>query len=315
MITVFGSINMDLVLPVPSIPRPGETVLCPSYQTKPGGKGANQAVAAARAGASVAMVGAVGPDGYGTELRQNLASSSIDVDGVHTTDLPTGIAAIAVDADAENAICVASGANGSVDGAWVDTSRLGSGNMLVLQMEVPPDQNWALIDRAKAAGGATMLSLAPAAPIPVATLHALDFFLVNQIEAAMVADSLGWDDTDPLSVGQRLAQEANLTCVVTLGGDGALAAEPGGTVWRQAVLPIEPLDTTGAGDTFAGVLAATLDGGQGLPVALHRAAVAAGLACTALGAQESMPSGREIDGSMGRVAGAQLVALPSQALN
>lgn len=298
---------MDLVLAVPSIPRPGETVLCPSYQTNPGGKGANQAVAAARAGAPVAMVGAIGEDGYGDALRQNLAQTGIDVAGVHTTDRPTGIATIAVDEAAENAICVASGANGSVDAAWVDTSRLGAGNMLIMQMEVPADQNWALIDRAKSAGGKTMLSLAPAAPIPEATLRALDFFLVNQIEAAMVADSLGWPESDPLSVGERLARTADMTCVVTLGGDGALAVESDGTTWRQAVLPIEPLDTTGAGDTFAGVLAATLDGGQKFPVALHRAAVAAGLACTALGAQESMPHAHEIDAALDRVAGAQLV--------
>ncbi len=308
MITVFGSINMDLVLPVPSIPRPGETVLCPSYETKPGGKGANQAVAAARAGAEVAMVGAVGRDGYGAQLRANLVEAGVEAEGVRETEHPTAIATIAVDPSAENAICVAGGANGAVDQAWVAEEALSAGNLLVLQMEVPAPQNWALIERAKAAGGRVMLSLAPAAPIPKTALDGLDFFLVNRIEAAMTADSLGWSLDKPLAIARRLADEAGVTCVVTLGGDGALAIEPDGTAWRQPVLTIDPVDTTGAGDTFAGVLAAGLDSGKALADALRRAAVAAGLACTALGAQESMPDKAEIDAALDRVDAAQLVA-------
>lgn len=306
MITVFGSINMDLVLSVPSIPRPGETVLCPSYQTKPGGKGANQAVAAARAGGTVAMVGAVGKDGFGAQLRDNLTGVGVDASGVRTTGLPTGIATIAVDPAAENAICVAGGANGAVDASWVDDAALRPGKLLVLQMEVPPEQNWTLIERAEAAGGRVMLSLAPAAPIPEIVLRRLDLFLVNRIEAQMVAQSLDWPVDEPLAIARRLADTANLTCIVTLGADGALAVEPDGTAWQQAVMAIDPVDTTGAGDTFAGVLAASLDGGLPLAGALHRAAVAAGLACTALGAQESMPHKAQIDAALGRVDGARL---------
>lgn len=308
MITVFGSINMDLVLPVPSIPRPGETVLCPSYETKPGGKGANQAIAACRAGAQVAMIGAVGRDSYGARLRESLERSCVDVSGVRDSEQPTGIAAIAVDPQAENAICVANGANGTVQSDWVPDAALAAGNMLVLQMEVPPEENWALIERAKRAGGQVMLSLAPAAPIPQTALAGLDYLAVNRIEAAFIADGLGWSHDEPIAMAQRLAETASLTCVVTLGGDGALAAEPDGKVWRQGVLPVTPVDTTGAGDTFAGVLAAGLEGGEALPDALRRAAVASGLACTALGAEASIPQRAQIEAALDRVEAARLVA-------
>ena len=308
MITVFGSINMDLVLPVPSIPRPGETVLCPSYETKPGGKGANQAIAACRAGAQVAMIGAVGRDSYGERLRDSLERSCVDVSGVRDSDQPTGIATITVDPQGENAICATSGANGTVDSDWVSDAALAAGNMLVLQMEVPPEQNWALIDRTKRAGGQVMLNLAPAAPIPETALAGLDYLAVNRIEAASIADGLGWPDDEPAALAQRLARAASLTCVITLGGDGALAAEPDGKIWRQSVLPVTPVDTTGAGDTFAGVLAAGLDGGEMLPDALRLAAVASGLACTALGAEASIPQRAQIEATLDRVEPARLVA-------
>ncbi|MEM7443509.1 MAG: ribokinase [Pseudomonadota bacterium] len=306
MITVFGSMNMDLVLQVPSIPRPGETVLCPSYEAKPGGKGANQAVAAARAGGKVAMVGAVGPDGYGQEVRDNFSRIGVDISGIRTSDRPTAIATIAVDPEAENAICVASGANRTIYHAWVSDDQIGPGSLLVLQMEVPAEQNWTLVDRAKSTGASVMLSLAPAAPIPETALAGLDYFLVNRLEAAMVAESLGWTVDEPQEIARRLADVAQTTCVVTLGGDGALAVEPDGTAWRQGILPVDAVDTTGAGDTFAGVLAASLDDGLPLPEAMHRASVAAGLACMGLGAQESTPTGDEIDAAIGRVEGARL---------
>ena len=301
MIIVFGSLNMDLVLTVPSIPRPGETVLCEQYMSKPGGKGCNQAVAAARAGAPVRMVGRVGRDTFGDGLMSVLDKEGIDAGGVRrSSDRPTGVAFICVDPAAENAIAVASGANLDAEAAQLDDVTVASDAVLVLQMEVPAEQNWKAIERVRAAGGRSILNLAPAAAVPLDVLNALDLLIVNEIEAQMIASELGLPSEGAENAARAVADRAGLSCVVTLGGRGALGIEDG-QIWQVDSMAIDPVDTTGAGDAFTGVLAAAMDAGCTLPEAMHRANVGAALACMALGAQDSLPTVEAITRNLDRV--------------
>jgi ribokinase len=289
MIVVFGSINVDLVFPLAALPHPGETVLGQSYSVVPGGKGANQAVAAARDGGRVAMYGAVGADGFAAVARDSLKAAGVDLSGVVAAKEPTGCAAICVDRAGRNQIAVASGANLAVRAAQVPDSVLTKDTTLVLQMEVPAAESAALIARARLRGCRIILNLAPAAALDRAALSALDVLVVNEGEADWLATSL--------SVGaapEALAQALGVTVVATLGEKGLVAVSREGS-WQVGVLPITPADTTAAGDCFVGVLAAALDRGKTLSEALHRASVAAGLACTRAGAQPSLPTTREID--------------------
>lgn len=307
MIVVFGSLNMDLVMAVPTLPRPGETVLCPTYQALPGGKGNNQAVAAARAGGAVRLFGRVGPDGFGEALRANLVTNGISDEDVRTAAAPTGCATIMVAPDGENAIAVASGANLEARSADVSDDALEPGGVLVAQMEVPAEENWAVLRRAKAAGMRTVLNLAPA-PVPspalaAAVREAVDILVVNELEAATLASGLlasGLDEgaasVDAATLCHRIADALRVVCVMTLGGRGVLACDRE-RVWAVAALPVAVVDTTGAGDTFTGALVTALDAGETLPQALCWAVTAAALACCGRGAQDSMPAAHQIRAS------------------
>jgi ribokinase len=301
MILVFGSLNADLVIRVPALPRPGETVLCDDYAVKPGGKGNNQAVAAARAGAEVMMVGCVGRDAFGDGLLANLAENAVNTAGVRRSDRPTGIAYICVDPDGENFITVAAGANLDAHADFVPEAALGLGAATVLmQLEVPPAETWALVRHAHECGARTVLSVAPAAPVPKSVLDTLDVVVANEAEAKVLGEAEGLESRSVPALAAAIADAARATCVLTLGAEGALAADHG-RVWIVDRMAIEPVDTTGAGDAFTGVLAAALDAGEPLPEALRRAAVGAGLACLALGAQESLPSLADIEANLHRV--------------
>jgi ribokinase len=301
MILVFGSLNMDLVMTVPVLPKPGETVLCPGYTLKPGGKGNNQAVAAARAGAPVAMAGCIGPDAFGSGLVENLVRAGVDTSGIQLAEQPTGCAMICVDTDAENFITVASGANLAASSDRIADSRLGPGTTVLMQMEVPAEQNWALIRRAHELGSRTVLNVAPASDVPPDILKLINVLVVNEHEAAEIADRLGLSTSSATGLARDLARTCGVTCVVTLGAAGALMAESGGALWTAAPLKINPVDTTGAGDAFCGILTAALDAGAEPAEALHRASVGASLACMALGAQESLPTAEAIDARLREV--------------
>ena len=283
MILVFGSINVDLIIPVPHLPHPGETVLGGDYSILPGGKGANQALAARRAGASVMLAGAVGTDAFADIALGQLRREGVDTRLIHIVEQPTGCAAIMVSTGGENAIAVAPGANASVRADRVPDELLAADTTLVAQMEVPPEETEILIRRMRARGGCSLLNLAPALPIDPAILRNLDFVVANEGEAA----ALG---TDPA----RLVRLPRRGFVVTRGAAGAIAFLRGGETIEVPALPIEPVDTTGAGDTFVGVLAAALDLGSTLEEALRCASAAAGLACLARGAQNAMPDAAAI---------------------
>ena len=295
MLLVFGSLNVDLLFRVQALPRPGQTVLCPGYELAPGGKGANQAAAAARAGAAVRMVGQVGDDDFGRLMREVLQAAGVDVAGIGTADRPTGTAVIAIDATGENQIVVASGANLAARAGQVSPADLRTGVTLLCQNEVPSTETFTLIERARAAGARTILNLAPAGEVPPRTLDALDVLVVNEHEARVVA---GAGADSPAVLARTLAARHGLTCVITLGAEGAIAVAPDGGL-RVPALKVQPVDTTGAGDAFVGVLAAALDQGRSLGEALRRASVAAGLACTAVGAQTSQPDARSIEEHLG----------------
>jgi ribokinase len=297
MLLVFGSINVDLVFRVTALPAAGETVLGDSYVAVPGGKGANQAVAAARAGAAVRMVGRVGRDGFAAVALGALRGAGVDTAGVLADEAPSGCAVIGVDDKGENQIMVASGANAHVAAAQVDDALLGPRTTLVLQMEVPVAATAALIARARRRGARIVLNLAPALTLAGEALRAVDVLVVNGGEARSLANGNGLAATDGPALAGALAQALGVTVVMTLGKDGAVATGPDGT-WRVGALPVAPVDTTGAGDAFVGVLAAALDAGLRLDAALHRASAAAGLACLSLGAQTSLPDRAEIEAAL-----------------
>lgn len=296
-IVVFGSINMDLVARVATIPRPGETVLSPGYETFFGGKGANQAVAAAHAvrgtDVAVAMVGQVGEDAFGHAARANLAAHGVSVAGVVTGAAPTGCAFITVDESGENAITVASGANGAVNVAALShafTAR----DVLVLQMEVPFAQGLAAARQAKAGGARVLWNLAPAPrAFPRASLaellDACDLLVVNEHEAIAAAGASGLDVADAQAAADALAKAAGPAIILTAGARGAFAFAPNGVRHHAEAPAVKVVDTTGAGDTFVGVLAAELATGRDLPWSLASACRAAALACARAGAQPTAP--------------------------
>jgi ribokinase len=290
MIVVFGSINVDVLVPVPHLPTRGETVLGGDYRVAPGGKGANQALAARRAGAEVFMAGAVGDDSFAAIGLDLLRRDGVDLSLVATVERPTGCAAITVDPHGENQIAVASGANLLARAAQVPDRLLGPQTVLVLQREVAIEENAALVGRARARGTRIVLNLAPSGRIAPARLEDIDVLIANEGEAA----TLGRDAAE---VARRLRQ----ALVVTRGAEGAMAFLSGGTTIKVPALVVEPVDTTGAGDTFAGVLAAGLDADLAPEQALRRASAAAGLSCLALGAQEAMPGRAAIDVATARL--------------
>jgi ribokinase len=279
VILVFGSINLDLVLPVPALPAPGETVLGPGFTMQPGGKGANQALAAARDGAMVILAGSVGRDAFAAPALALLREAGVDLSRVATTDAPTGIATIAVDPTGKNLIVVASGANAQTTAAQVEDTLLTPGTTLLLQREVAPVESALLAIRAKQRGCRVVLNTAPAGPFPEEALAAIDVLVANEVEAT--------------ALGARsaagLAQLHGIPAVViTRGEAGVEVATPSETFALPAHI-VAVRDTTAAGDTFTGVLAAALDRGLALRDAVARANAAAALCCTREGTQPSIP--------------------------
>lgn len=301
MITVFGSINVDMVMQVDALPAPGETVLCPEYLIVPGGKGANQAVAAARAGAPVRMVGTVGTDAFADTALSSLRDSGVDVSAVASTDRPTCCATVWVDNLGENSIVVASGANLDTTTRQLSATEFGAQDWLVLQMEIPLAENWAAVREAKTQGARVILSVAPAGPVPEEALADVDVLLVNEIEGRAVATAVGLPPSDPKRLLADLSRRFNLTAIMTLGKQGAIAISPAGG-FEVPALPITATDTTGAGDAFAGILAAALDAKESMEDAVRYASVGAALACETIGAQTSLPYRADIDLAMPNLA-------------
>lgn len=302
MIIVFGSFNIDMVMPVGHFPKPGETVLCTAdYLSHPGGKGSNQAVAAARGGAKVAVVGKIGDDSFGRRCVNNLKNQSIWASGIGTSEhRPTGCATIAVDSNGANISIVAPGANLEATSDQVPDEVLTSRNIVLAQLEVPSQETFSVLARARAHGATTILNASPAGNMTHAGLKNIDYLIVNEVEAHQLAQNLGVKDTDPRLIAKALAQMGKLTCIITLESKGSVAVR-GDDTYVVGTLKIEPVDTTGAGDTFCGIFAACLQAGYDWLKAMHYAGVGAALSCLGLGAQEGMPFLEDIEPHIGKV--------------
>ncbi len=293
MIHVFGSINLDLVFTPPHLPAPGETVLCEKFEAFPGGKGANQAVAAARAGGDVRMIGCVGRDDFAALPLAAFTESGVDISAVERVEAATGCATISVAPDGQNQIIVASGANRLVRAEQLHPAGLHQGDILMLQMEVDYTEIWKAVDLAAAKGLRILLNNAPAGPIPESVLPKLSLLLVNEIEAMQAAQERQLPADDPLTAATALNRSYGVELIVTLGADGAVAVTGKGGI-RVAAPKVEVVDTVGAGDAFCGALAAALADNKTLPEALAFASAAGGLACRHHGAQAGLATKSEI---------------------
>ena len=283
-VLVAGSANLDFVVRAPHVPAPGETVLGHDFSTFPGGKGANQAVACARAGGvETRMLLGLGNDPFATSIEESLQQAGVQSQVVRST-LPTGTAFICLSDDAENAITVAPGANTSLRGD--ELSSLQGVSHLLLQLETPIEAVTAYALQARKAGVQVVLNAAPARVLPVGLLASVDVLIVNEGELATVTGHRG-------SVAECLALLDVPCVVVTLGARGCCARQ-GGAFFLQPGLTVQAIDTTAAGDTFCGVLAAALSRGEALAAGLSLANAASALTCTRLGAQSSIPTRAQV---------------------
>ena len=286
-IVVVGSCNIDLVACVPRQPLRGETLTGTGFATYLGGKGLNQAVAARRMGATVALVGRVGADDFGQRIMEALQTERINAAYVQADQEPTGTALILVEERGDNSIVVIPGANGTLTTADVDQAAelIRAAGVLLLQLEVPLLTTLRAAQIARAAGTTVILTPAPAQPLPPALLAVTDVLVPNQIEVAQVSGT----DAEPTAAARALLAQGCRAVVVTLGAQGALLVTPDGAE-SIPPLPVTAVDTVGAGDAFAGALAASLAEGHELTTALRYAAAAGALATTQAGAVPSLPT-------------------------
>jgi ribokinase len=285
MILVAGSANLDFVVQAPHIPAPGETVLGRAFKTYPGGKGANQAIACARAGnAQTQMLLALGNDPFAEPIEESLREAGVHMHVVRVADQPTGTAFICVSDDAENAITVAPSANNALHAEHLPS--LAGCSHLLLQLETPLETVIAYARAAREQGVKVVLNAAPARALPDELLSLIDILVVNKGELATVSAHQG-------SIEQCM-QRIDVPCIVVTLGDRGCCARVNGDLITQDAFAVMPVDTTAAGDTFCGVLVAALDRGASLPDALRMANAAGALACTRLGAQSSIPTHAEL---------------------
>ncbi|KGD86450.1 ribokinase [Rhizobium sp. YS-1r] len=296
MITVLGSINMDLTATTERLPQPGETVAGTSFATAAGGKGANQALAARRAGSTVKMVGAVGEDNFAGPALVLLDEAKVDLSAVAHVSTPTGTALILVGGIGENMIAVVPGANGTVSEAQAHAAveTMQTGDILMLQLEIPATTVEAALKAARAKGIVTLMNTAPLTDDAARLARLADIVVANETEFELLAGHPIPDAATRKAALEKLHSETGQTFVVTLGGDGVVAIREG-RFFSAEGLKIEPVDTVGAGDTFCGYLAASLEQGLEFAEALRRAAVAGSLACLVRGAQPSIPLADQVD--------------------
>jgi len=290
-LTVVGSLNMDLVIRAPRIPQPGETIIGSAFHTVPGGKGANQAVAAARLGAQVAMVGRVGTDAYGQVLLQNLSEAGVDGHWVaEDNEASTGVALIVVDDTGQNSIVVASGANMRLAPSDAERAEasIAASDALVLQLESPLQTVMRAAEIAHRHGVTVVLNPAPARFLPARFLAHVDVLIPNESEAMLLTHTPLAERFDAESVAGLLLKQGVEAVVITLGARGALVAREEGTDLIPA-FPVEPVDTTAAGDAFVAGFAVAMANKKALPEAVRWGNGAGALAATQLGAQSSLP--------------------------
>ena len=292
-VIVFGSANVDLVMPVSTLPMPGETVLTQDYHAVPGGKGANQALAVKRAGVPANFVGAVGKDHYADCALSLLREESVGLEATLVSDRPTGCAVVMVDAEGENSIVVASGANLDVRAHQVSDALLKSNRVLILQQEVSFEENESLGCRAQQAGLQIVLNLAPATQIPTGLLANTNFLIVNEVEAAFLAGEQ--TQVSMTDLAEHLADTYDCGTLITRGHEGCVGASGDERAFGVDAPGVEVVDTTGAGDTFTGYFAVLLAQEHlSLRQCVAGATQAASLACTRMGAQSGIPCAEDV---------------------
>ena len=290
MILVFGSLNADLFFRVKNLPKAGETLLCPSYKIQPGGKGANQAVAAACLGGRVEMIGSVGNDLFSALVIDGLEKSGVGSHGIKKTIGATGTACVMVEDGGENQIVVASGANLKTTSDQVLDDQLTKKTILIIQMEVPIDQIRRVIYRGRKADCKIILNLAPALELGDEALSLCDFLILNASEADLLSGRTG----SAQNHAQEFFRKYNAESIITLGNNGAVLANSDG-LYSINAMKVEAVDTVGAGDAFVGVFAASLNAGESSLSALSYATIAGGVTCLAEGAQTDLLSSSEIE--------------------
>ena len=294
MITVFGSLNVDYVFQVPALPAPGETLLATNMVVLPGGKGGNQALAAARAGATVRMAGAIGDDGLGNIALAGLLADGVNTEAVAFSNQPTGTASINVDRDGENTIVVFSGANADASHDQLTRADLQTDDLLLLQMEIPVNEMAQAIRHANRVSARIIWNLAPMQAVEIELLQQVAVLVVNEVELTQLGLNLGVPtDGDTATLLSHVALQTGNSVVLTLGSKGCLADHFGDQIAIPA-LPVSPIDTVGAGDAFCGAFAAALDAGEPFRAALRWGCVAGSLACLKTGAQTALPTREEI---------------------
>lgn len=297
-VVVFGSINMDLVVRTPRLPAPAETLTGHEFFTAPGGKGANQAVAAARLGVPTQMVGRVGGDAFGQELRQNLLSAGADVSAVFIDPaVSSGVAVIAVDDNAQNNIIIVPGANGRVGQDDLDRleSSLAGAKVLLLQLEVPLEAVVAAARLAHERGLTIVLDPAPAQELPAELYTLVDIITPNEVEAGQLVGVSIKNPNDAAGAARMLLSLGVKTVMVKMGALGVLYAQAESEPILAPAFEVQAVDTVAAGDAFNGGLAAALVEGKSLPEAVRWGAAAGALSATKMGAQPSMPTRAEFD--------------------
>ena len=292
-ILVIGSINMDLVANTPRIPRAGETLIGTGFRTTPGGKGANQAVAAARLGHPVEFLGAVGEDIFGQELLETLGSAGVRLDGIARVPGPSGVAPILVAAEGENSIVVVPGANGKVTPAMIDrhVPRIRKAGMVLCQLELPLETVCHALALCANEGVPVMLDPAPAAALPDSVWKQIAWFTPNETEAALYVAG----GRTPLDAAGDLIARGVSGVVLKRGGEGSYLAEASGGAGTVPAFQVEVVDTVAAGDCFNGAFAVALLEGQDPLSAARFATAASAISVTRRGAQASMPARAEVD--------------------
>lgn len=293
-ILVVGSLNADLVVRAPHFPQPGETISGDDLKIIPGGKGANQAVAAARHGANVAMLGRVGKDSFGPFLLDSLKSNQVDITNVHVDDSATGTAIIVVDSSGQNSIVLSAGANGKVSPADVDHASVLSPSLILLQLEIPMLTVLHTAHYAKQNNIRVILNPAPAKPLPDELIALTDFIIPNETELSLLTGVEVKDIPSAEQAAKILLDRGAKNVVVTLGSNGSLFVSST-QVTHVSAYKVNVIDTTAAGDAFIGGFASALLRGIEIEEAVKYANACGALAATKFGAQPSLPTKEEVE--------------------
>ena len=293
-IIVVGSLNTDLVVRTPRFPQPGETISGEDLQVIPGGKGANQAVAAARLGANVSMLGRVGKDNFGDFLLDNLKANHVDTHLIEREDASTGTATIIVDANGQNSIILSAGANGNVSSVDVEHASFSDYSLLLLQLEIPTPTVLSAAKLAKQNGVRVVLNPAPAKELPDELISLADFIIPNETELSLLTGMEVNDIPSAEEAARALLNKGAKNVIVTLGSKGALIVNEKTNIHMETY-KVDVVDTTAAGDAFIGGLASVLDSANSLPDAVRYACACGALAATIFGAQPSLPRKEEVE--------------------